>query len=716
MIKLSVNGLELSVPAGLTVLQACELAGEEIPRFCYHERLSVAGNCRMCLVEIHPSGARKLQASCAVPVAEGMHITTNSAFVRQAREGMMEFLLINHPLDCPICDQGGECDLQDQALGYGKNSSSYQEPKRAVSEKYMGPLIKTVMTRCIHCTRCVRFASEIAGTHDIGLVHRGEDAEITSLERSVRSELSGNLIDLCPVGALTSRPYAFQARSWELSQTNSIDVWDGMGSNIRIDTRGNEVMRVLPRLNEAINEEWISDKVRFAYDGLRLQRLDRPWRRVPAKSGSRGAKADTKTGRFEAISWPEALGQAVQCFEQLKPEQIAVVLGDQVEAETLFSVKLLAEKLGIPSVDCRQDGARLTPGTEAGAAGRSAYLFNSGFENLEQCDALLVVGANLRHEAPVLNARLRRVWLSGHLQVAYIGEELETNFTQTHLGTGLEALELLAEGKGGGFVKAFRSARYPALILGSGVFTRPDIQSILSVIGRLVHRYRLRREGWNGYNVLHRAASRVAGLDLGLVPGSRGYAAWQLPDAIRAGRIKLLWLIGADEFNFTPKRGCFVMYQGHHGDTGAHRADLILPGAAWCEKTGLYINSEGRVQMAHRALFPPGEAREDWKILYVLARQLGVSLDWTDLTSLRQALYRAHPHFRELAVKPEAMELPPFPEEEAEKASSLSRLDEPFCYPLKAFYRTDPISRHSVTMAKCTAELAGQPGQSGAAA
>jgi len=675
MAKLTIDGREIEVPDGLTVLQACELAGVEIPRFCYHERLSVAGNCRMCLVEMER--APKPIASCAMPVNDGMVIRTDTPTVQKARRGVMEFLLINHPLDCPICDQGGECDLQDQAMAYGYDRSRYAENKRAVPDKYMGPLIKTIMTRCIHCTRCVRFAAEVAGVEDIGLLNRGEHVEITTLEEAIASELSGNLVDICPVGALTSKPYAFNARPWELRKTNSIDVMDAVGSNIRVDARGREVMRVLPRLHEDVNEEWISDKTRHACDGLRRQRLDRPY--------VRGAD-----GKLAPATWPEAFQAIASRLGGLAGERIAAIAGDLADAESMKALKDLMAALGSPNLDCRQDGARLDPGCRAG------YLFNSTIAGIERADAVLLIGSDPRREAPLVNTRLRKGYLRGGLRVGVIGEPVDLTYAVDYLGAGPETLQQLADGHGA-FAGILRSAERPALILGMGALARRDGAAVLALARRLAESSGMVGEQWNGFNVLHTAAARVGGLDLGFVPGPGGRDLAGILDGAERGEIEAVFLLGADEIDMTRLGQAFVIYQGHHGDAGAHRADVILPGAAYTEKNATYVNTEGRVQLARLAVFPPGEAREDWTIVRALSGVLGEALPYDNLGELRQQLIRDNPLFAAVdQIQPAAWGA-------FGRAGPVDPV--PLASPVRNFYMTDPISRASETMAACTAAL-----------
>ncbi|MGH7022404.1 MAG: NADH-quinone oxidoreductase subunit NuoG [Caulobacteraceae bacterium] len=674
-----VNGQDIEFENGMTVLQVAELAGEEIPRFCYHERLSIAGNCRMCLVEVKP-GPPKPQASCALPAAEGQEIITNSPMVKKAREGVMEFLLINHPLDCPICDQGGECDLQDQSMGYGRDATRYAENKRAVEEKYMGPLIKTIMTRCIQCTRCVRFITEVAGVSEIGLISRGEDVEITTyLDQAVTSELSANVIDLCPVGALTSRPYAFNARPWELTKTESVDVMDALGCAIRVDARGPAVLRVLPRTNDEINEEWISDKTRYACDGLSRQRLDRPMVRVD--------------GRLTAVSWPEALAASGAKLRGAAPERIGVIAGDLQDAESMKAALDLFTGLGVASLDCRQDGMAL------GAGPRESWLFNSTIAGLEAAGALLLIGTNPRLEAPVLNARIRKMWLSGKLAIGLIGEAADLGYPYERLGGNIGAVSRLAD-RASAFAAAFRAAERPAVIVGQGALARPDGATILRAAATAADAVGLVRPGWNGWNVLHTAAARVAGLDMGFIPRPGGRSAAEL---VGRGGAQVLFLLGADEIDLS-QTDAFVIYLGTHGDRGANRADIILPGAAYTEKPGLYVNTEGRVQRGERAVHPKGEAKEDWAILRALSEHLGAKLPYDTLDELRERLFADHPTFGQIDYAPGAT---PAPLGLAELGDAGPWSDTPLASPIRQFHLTNPIARASVTMAECAALAAG---------
>lgn len=701
MPKLTVDGVEVEVPAGSTLLQACEAAGAEVPRFCYHDRLSIAGNCRMCLVEVEK--APKPVASCAFPAGEGQVVHTKSELARKAQKGTMEFLLINHPLDCPICDQGGECDLQDQAMGYGYHSTRYTENKRAVADKHMGPLVKTIMTRCIHCTRCVRFSTEIAGVTDMGMLNRGENAEITTyLEKALDSELSANVIDLCPVGALTSKPYAFVARPWELKKTETVDVMDAVGSNIRVDARGSEVLRVLPRLHEGINEEWISDKTRYACDGLKRQRLDRPY--------VRGAD-----GKLKPASWDQAFATIAAKAKEVSGKQMAAIAGDMVDAESMFALKSLMTALGSPNIDCRQDGSKLTANARAG------YIFNTTIAGIERADALLIVGSNPRWEAALVNARIRKTWLHKPIKIGVVGQRLDLTYDYDYLGAGPQTLAEIASGEHG-FAQVLKDAKAPMLIVGQGALSRVDGESVLAACraiaeqtGMVYDESRSETPGedgteptvtitpaWNGFNVLHTAAARVAGLDLGFVPGDGGKDVDAILKAAKTGAVKFLYLLAADEIEAKGFSNCFVVYQGHHGDKGAQAADVVLPGAAYTEKDGLYVNTEGRVQRGVGAAFPPGEARADWKILRALSDVLGQTLPYDTLEDLRMALNKAHPVFTGLDVT-EAADWSAF----AELSLTDGKMDDgvPFASPIENFYMTDPISRSSATMAACTEDF-----------
>ena len=682
MAKLKVDGKEIEVPDHFTLLQACEEAGAEVPRFCFHERLSVAGNCRMCLVEVK-GGPPKPAASCAMgvrdirggPNGELPEVFTNTPMVKKAREGVMEFLLINHPLDCPICDQGGECDLQDQAMAFGMDASRYTENKRAVEDKYIGPLVKTVMNRCIHCTRCVRFTTEVGGISELGLIGRGEDAEITTyLEHAMTSELQGNVIDLCPVGALTSRPFAFTARPWELNKTESIDVMDALGSAIRVDTRGREVMRIMPRVNELVNEEWISDKTRFIWDGLKTQRLDRPYVR--------------RDGRLQAASWGEAFAAIKAAVSATSAAKIGAIAGDLAAVEEMYALRELIRSLGSENLDCRQDGTALDP-----AFGRGSYIFNPTIEGIEHAGGLLLIGANPRLEAAVLNARIRKRWRRGNFPIGVIGEVSELRYGYEHLGAGPETLSDLASGKNA-FVDKLRNVKNPMVIVGQGALARPDGAAVLQAAAQLAGSVGALTEEWNGFGVLHTAAARVGGLDLGFVPGENGLNA-----ADMLAGMDVLFVLGADELDFTRKGAKFTVYIGSHGEAGAHNADVILPAAAYTEKSGTWVNTEGRVQMGNRAGFPPGEAREDWAIIRALSDVLGRKLPFDSLTALRARLYEAHPHFAEIdeIAAGNVNEIAAL----GQKAGEMGKSG--FASPIKDFYLTNPIARASAVMAECSA-------------
>ncbi|HEX9489025.1 MAG TPA: NADH-quinone oxidoreductase subunit NuoG [Stellaceae bacterium] len=681
MPKLTIDGIQVEVPPGTTVLQACQQAGIEVPLFCYHERLAIAGNCRMCLVEQEKSP--KPIASCAMPAAEGMVIHTESEKAKKARKGVMEFLLINHPLDCPICDQGGECDLQDQAMAYGFDRGRFQENKRAVADKEFGPLVATSMNRCIHCTRCVRFLTEVAGVEELGATGRGENMEIdTYIERSLTSELSANIIDLCPVGALTSKPYAFVARPWELRKTESVDVLDAVGSNIRVDNRGPQVLRVLPRLNEAINEEWISDKTRFAVDGLARKRLDRPYLR--------------RDGRLVEADWSEAFAFIATRLTGVPGSKIAAIAGDLADCEAMLALKDLMAALGSPHLDCRQDGAALDPSCRAG------YLFNTTIAGIERADACLLIGSNPRIEAAIVNARLRKRWLQGGFKVASLGPALDLTFPVTSLGLGSDVLAELAAGRHG-WAETLKAAKSPMLILGQGALARPDGAAVLALARKLAESANMVRDDWNGFNVLHTAAARVGGLELGLVPGAGGRDTTAILAGCETGEIEAVYLLGADEIDEGGLGRAFVIYQGHHGDRGARRADVVLPGAAYTEKDATYVNTEGRAQLGRRGVFPPGDAREDWAILRALSDALGRKLPYDSLAQLRKRMDAMSPVFASLD------EIVPAPWGAFGKEGPLD--PKPFAYPIADFYRTDAVSRASPTMAACAAALqAATPG------
>ncbi|MEO6581325.1 MAG: NADH-quinone oxidoreductase subunit NuoG [Sphingomicrobium sp.] len=658
MPKVTVDGIELEVPQGATVLQACELAGKEIPRFCYHERLSIAGNCRMCLVEVAP-GPPKPQASCALPAADGQMIRTDSAMVKKAREGVMEFLLINHPLDCPICDQGGECDLQDQAMAYGRGFSRFEENKRAIEDKYMGPVIKTAMTRCIQCTRCVRFADEVAGVPELGMLYRGEDAQITSyLERAVTSELSGNLADICPVGALLQKPQIFESRPWELRRVPAIDVMDAVGSNIRLDVRQRQVMRILPRINEEVNEEWISDKTRHHADALVRNRLDRPWVR--------------EKGRLREAGWGEAIDLFAKRLKAAGPN-VAAIAGDLLDAETMYAAKKLLGGQGSSLLEGRQTGLDYDVSVLAAVA------FNSTIAGIENADAVLLVGTNPRWEAPLINTRLRKAARKG-AKIFGIGPETDLGMRVQSIGNDLKLSGKLPKD----VLEAFANAERPAVIVGPGALAASGLGAALALVEPL----KLIRDGWNGFNVIHTAASRMAGLVLGFAqPGG-------ITD-IDAATPQVVLLLGADEVPARYFPGAFKVYIGHHGDAGAASADLVLPGAAYTEKHGTYVNLEGRVQRGESAVFPPGQARQDWSILRAVSELLGAKLPFDSFDQLRKHMVRDHPELGRDGL----IDLPWAPPKLDAKATGPMRL------PVADFYLTNAITRASPTMRRCSDEL-----------
>lgn len=679
MPKLIIDDQEVEVPEGMTVLQAAERLGIEIPVFCYHPKLSIAGNCRMCLVECEKNP--KPIASCAMPASEGMVVHTQTPMVKKARQGVLEFLLINHPLDCPICDQGGECDLQDITMAYGGDSSRFNLNKRAVPDKEFGPLIETAMNRCIHCTRCIRFATEVAGVPELGATGRGEHMEIgTYIEKTITSELSGNMIDICPVGALTSKPYSYRGRSWELTTTPSVDVLDGVGSSIRIDSRGREVMRILPRQNDEINEDWISDKTRFAYDGLKYQRLDQPY--------ARG-----KDGRLKPVSWDEALSVIADRLQHTPGDRIAAIAGDMIDLEAMVALKDLMTSLGSPHMDCRQDGS------EVGHGPRCSYLFNTTIEGIDQADFCFLIGTNPRWEAPLINARIRKNYLFTGLAVALLGPYHDLGYPVNHVGNDPLILEQIMQGKHP-LSSALKTAQYPMMIIGQGSLKRKDGPALLNLAHQIAEKYNLVYDQWNGFNVLQTTASRVGGLDLGFLPGPEGYNVMKMIQAASRKELEVVYLLGADEIEMTSFRSAFIIYQGHHGDKGASAADVILPGAAYTEKSATYVNTEGRVQRGLKAVSPPGEAKEDWKIIRALSEKLGFPLPYNTLEEVRRRLVDLNPLFDEL--------------DNVQRARWASFSYEgklsptPFEPCIKNYYMTDPISRHSITMAKCTQEILGK--------
>jgi NADH-quinone oxidoreductase subunit G len=661
MVKLVIDDHEIEVEAGTSILKACKTLKKEIPVFCYHPKLKVAGNCRMCLVEVDKSS--KPIASCVTPVAEGMVIHTKTPMVENARKGVLELLLINHPLDCPICDQGGECDLQDLTLNYGSGNSRYKFYKRTVPNKYMGPFIKTAMNRCIHCTRCVRFATEIAGVQEIGTHGRGEHTEIISyLDKAISSELSGNMIDICPVGALTNKPYAFHGRPWELQHTDSIDALDAVGSNIRIDVRDGKVLRILPRTNEDINEEWISDKTRFAYDGLSCQRLDKPYIR--------------KNGKLTPCSWNEAFNTIRKKIVKTDPSEIAALAGDLVDQESQLALKMLLDIIGVKNRDCRTDGAMIPYDH------RSNYLFNSTIKNIENADVILLAGCNPRHEATMVNARLSKAVTQNNCTIALIGEQVDLAYPYQFLSNDPSVLSEIANGSHP-FSKVLKSAKNPAIILGTSCFLNANMTSILHQTNELHKKFNAQ------VNVLHTAAGRVGGLDVGFFPTPDGKNFQQIIERTKTSDIKILYLLNVDineDFSNT-----FVIYQGHHGDKGAHNAAVILPGAAYTEKVATYVNMEGHSQQTKQALPPPGDAKEDWKIIRALSEVLGKPLPFNTLDQLQNLL----PKFNDSTTF-EPFNVP------ASKINSNH-----FETTIKNYYMHDVISRHSVNMANATSEIQG---------
>ena len=664
MITVTVNGRKIELESGFTVLQACEMAGVEIPRFCYHERLSIAGNCRMCLVEIE-GGPTKPVASCATPAVNDMVIHTNTAMVEKARKGVMEFLLINHPLDCPICDQGGECDLQDQAMAYGYGNSRFSEYKRSVPKKYFGPLIETAMNRCIHCTRCIRFLSDVAGVNQLGTIGRGEDMEIsTYIKQSLNSELSGNIIDLCPVGALTSKPYSFTARPWELSHTETIDVLDAVGSAIRVDSRGQKVMRILPRLNEDINEEWISDKARFSYDGLALQRLDKTLIK--------------KNGRLHSVNWDEAF---LYIKNNAVEKKVAAVVGDLADCESMLILKEFLKSLDGSTLSCGQRGEKFLHDNSA------LYTFNTTIVGIDRSDLCLLIGTNPKIEAPIINARFRKSYLENKLFIANIGPNIECTYPVLQLGDETKILQDIFDGNHD-FYEKLKAAQNPMLVVGIDVLCREDSKDLLLLTSKIAEKYNMIRKDWNGFNVLQQSMSTVGALDIGFNTGI---------DVIKDAEV--IYLLGADEIDFTKIRDDqFVIYQGHHGDIGAHNADVILPSAAYTEKDATYVNTEGRAQNTYRAISPPGEAYDDWKIIRDLANVFGVDLPYSNIDEVRSKLAEISPNFANVGeiIRREWSSI---------DCKHVKLSTQKILLREKNFYMTDPITRASKIMARCTEEF-----------
>ena len=672
MINITINGESFSVPENITVIQACELANVEIPRFCYHERLTIAGNCRMCLVEIQ-GGPPKPEASCTTVVRDGMVISTNSPMVKNARKSVLEFMLINHPLDCPICDQGGECDLQDQALKYGSGCSRFDKDKRAVQEKYMSPVIKTNMTRCIHCTRCIRF-TDMIGDYSMAAVGRGEHMEISTLEHTVKSELSGNVVDLCPVGALTSAPYAFKARPWELRHADCVDVMDAVGSSIRVDYVGSEVMRVLPRQDDRLNEEWLSDKSRFAYDGLRSQRLDRPYVRVD--------------GVLRPASWDEAYKTIASRMQELQGSQMAAIAGGMVDCESMFLLRKIMQGRGCDNLECRPEGVHMPTDN------RSAYIMNTGVAALEDADFILMVATDFRYEASMANWRIRKAYMKG-AKIYNLGTACNFNYVVTELGDDVQTIQDMYDNKHM-LCEGMRNAKNPVIIVGQGALVRDDSDVLLSMLMSVAERCGVVREDWNGFNVVPQNISTVGGMELQFTSSREGGAKSIMQD-IQSGNIKLLYLLDEDE-DAVPaaKDDVFVIYQGHHGDKGANRADVILPGAAYTEKDALYLNMECRLLESFAATAPPGNAKDDKVILQELAKVLGQKLSMESIEDIRSAMAISNGVFKKIGAVPDV-------EWRVATCRAGSSLDrgvnlESRC---KDFYLSNSVCRASSTMAKC---------------
>tara|TARA_A100001388_G_scaffold218941_1_gene169567 strand:- start:148 stop:2208 length:2061 start_codon:yes stop_codon:yes gene_type:complete len=672
MPKIIIDGKDFEVEENLSIIQACEVSGVEIPRFCYHEKLSIAGNCRMCLVDIEDARGMspKPVASCAMQVSDGLKIHTKTQRVKKAREGVMEFLLINHPLDCPICDQGGECDLQDQSVAYGLGGSRYEQNKRSVENKDMGPFIKTEMNRCIHCTRCVRFSTEVSGSDEIGAIGRGRDMEITTyLDIAVKSELSGNVIDLCPVGALTSKPYAFSARPWELKQTESIDVMDAVGSNIRIDTKGNKVMRVLPRNNDEVNEEWISDKTRFFWDGLSLQRIDKPYLR--------------ENGKLRQVSWKKAIDVASDKLLNTNPKKIASITGDLVSIESIYSIKKLMDSIKSPNTECRQDGSKIN-------GGREKWLFNSKLSGIDVSDGCLLIGTNPRIEAALINSRIVRKSKEKNYSIGLLGNKSELNYNYDYLGDDPSIIYDLIDNKNP-FCEKLSEMNKPIMIIGQGALKGDEGEDYLNLCIELANNYNFLKNDWNGFNVLHTAASRPGAMEIGFLPKERGKDLDQIIDGYKKGDISTLFLLGADEIEISEKTDCFVIYQGHHGDKGANIADLILPSPSFNEQNGLFINTEGRIQESIRATFPIGEAKEDWEIISLISKKMGLENIDNSFEDLRSSLFQSFPHLADIDMCLSGEKLP-------EKIERKDIKQHVFKNSLNNFWLSNSITRSSRLM------------------
>ena len=675
MPKITIDNREIEFQNGMTVMQACELANVEIPRFCYHDKLSIAGNCRMCLVEMEKSP--KPIASCAMPAGEGMVIKTNTDLVKNARRGVMEFLLINHPLDCPICDQGGECDLQDQALHYGFDKSRYEENKRAVNNKHMGPLVSTIMTRCIHCTRCVRFSTEVAGVDDLGLLGRGENAEITTyLEKTIKSELSGNVIDLCPVGALTSKPYEFKARPWELKKTETIDVFDAMGSSIRIDSLGKTVLRVLPRLNEEINEEWINDKSRFAIDGLAKQRLDKPFIR--------------KNSKFQTVDWNTALSIIVTEINNRNKNKTLALSGKFTDIESLYSAKSFLNSIGSSSYDCRYDNAQFIESQ------RDSYIFNSSIQKIDEADAILIIGSNPRWEATVLNARIRKAYIHNNCKIGLIGKAIDLTYEYKHLSNNIDYLNEILNDQSD-FCTVLRKAKKPLIIIGTSAINLSDGKDILKICAEIAKKYKITNHNFNGLNILQQDISRVGALDIGFYNNFFDLDYYNSLKQHIQNYKPVVFLLGLDEIDHSILQDSFVVYLGHHGDATANIADIILPIPAFPEKTSTFVNMEGRVMQTTKCYNPIGESKEEWKIFRALSDQFEKKLNFNNINELRQEIITKFIFLKEINLLPSVL-LSNFGLPVKIKNRELE-------YNIKNFYMTDSISRSSVTMAKCSKEI-----------
>ena len=672
---ITINNKEIEFENGMTVMQVCEISGIEIPRFCYHDKLSIAGNCRMCLVEMEKSP--KPIASCAMPAVEGMKILTNTRNVENARKGVMEFLLINHPLDCPICDQGGECDLQDQALHYGFDKSRYEENKRAVKNKHLGPLVSTIMTRCIHCTRCVRFSTEVAGVDDLGLLGRGESAEITTyLEKTIKSELSGNVIDLCPVGALTSKPYAFKARPWELNKTESIDVFDAMGSSIRIDTLGKKTLRVLPRMNEEINEEWISDKSRFAIDGLSKQRIDTPYL--------------LKDGKLVIAEWDEVLVNITQEISKRGKENTLALSGKFTDIETLFSAKYFLQSLGSNYFDCRYDNVQFIENQ------RASYIFNSSIQEIDNADAILLIGTNPRWEACVLNSRIRKAYINNDCKVGLIGKKLDLTYKYVQLSDDIDHINDLLNNKSP-FSEVLDNSKKSLIIIGNSAINYHDGKEVLNICAEIAKKYNVSNNNFNGFNILQQDISKVGAIDIGFYNNSfEKNFDHNIKNHIEKYK-PVVFLLACDEINHSILESAFVVYLGHHGDVSAQLADIVLPTPAYTEKYSTYLNMEGRVLQTTRCYHPLGESKEEWKIFRALSNHFSQKLKFNNLSELRNEILNFFPAFKEINDLQSSSKL--------DFGSSTKIENRVLEYNINNFYMTDVISRASISMANCSREI-----------